>query len=92
MLKIGTQTFEYMDVGLNEDGEVQVTVACDFPVPDQLTAEDIDSVLNDPLFSELLRVAYHNTPLGTPVWSALERMRYEDRGPNVRFQQLEVTA
>jgi hypothetical protein len=85
-----TYSCECVEFEANDDGEVIVTLFGDFPAPEEMTVEEATSVVNDPQFIELLRLAYQNTALGTPLWSAFERLRHGGRTAVLRFEQPEA--
>ena len=79
-----------MEVEANEDGEVVVTLNGDFPAPEQMTIEETTSIVNDPQFFELLRLAYQQAPLGTPLRCAFDRMKRVGGTVVLRFEQSDV--
>lgn len=75
---------EYIDVGA-ENGEVVVTLIGNFPGDDTITVEQVSSIVNSPLFLDVLRMAYNHAPSGTPVREAFDRMERDGGEVRLRF-------
>lgn len=84
-----TYECESAEVGA-EDGEVVVTFVGNFPPTDQMTVEEVRSIVNTPLFHDLLRMAYQHAPDGTPVREAFDRMAREGGTAILQFKQSEM--
>lgn len=88
-LKLNAKAYccEYADFEVNEDGGVVVTLVGDFPPPEAITQEEAFNIVNDPLFIEMLRQAYHNSLPGTPLRIAFSRIMEFGETAILRFQQ-----
>lgn len=64
---------DYVDFGVNENGQVAVAFYGNFPSTGKMTVDEVSAFVNDPLFAELFRLAYENAKIGTPVFHAFER-------------------
>jgi hypothetical protein len=84
-----TYECESAEVGA-KDGQVVVTLVGNFPPVDQITAEEASSIVNTPLFHDLLRMAFQHAPDGTPVREAFDRMARDGGSAILQFKQLEI--
>lgn len=83
-LSAKTYECEYIDVGA-EDGKVVVTLIGNFPGDDTITVEEASSIVNSPLFLDVLRMDYKHAPFGTPFREAFDRMERDGGEVRLRF-------
>lgn len=84
-----TYDCEHVEFGV-EDGEMVITFVGNFPAQDEMPLEEVNSIVNTPLFHDMLRLTYQQASLGTPVREAFDRMERDGGEARLRFRQPEV--